>query len=89
LGGRRKLPGDLPCAREVPATNGARRSEASELPRRELQGDVWLLPAARNKTKVDLARPLSAAALSVMPAGTSKFVFVSPTGSRPMPILRT
>ena len=63
---------------------GARRSEASELPREELVNGVWLLPAARNKTKVDLARPLSKAALGVLPAGTSKYVFVSPTGSRPI-----
>jgi integrase len=54
------------------------------MPRQELQGDVWLLPAARNKTKIDLARPLSAAALSVLPVGRSEYVFVSPTGARPI-----
>jgi integrase len=40
----------------------ARRSEASELRWSEITGDGWLLPAARNKTKVDLLRPLSQAA---------------------------
>jgi hypothetical protein len=35
-------------------------------------------------TNVDLARPLSAAALSVLPGGESKYIFVSPTGARPI-----
>jgi integrase len=43
-----------------------RRSEAAHLPRGEIVGDDWFLPASRNKTKVDLKRPLSAAALSVL-----------------------
>jgi integrase len=44
----------------------ARRSEASEMVRAELNGSDWTLPADRNKTKVDLVRPLSAAALYVL-----------------------
>ena len=40
----------------------ARRSEASGLRWSEISDDGWLLPAARNKTKVDLLRPLSSAA---------------------------
>jgi integrase len=64
---------------------GARRSEASRMPRQELRADgVWLLPAARNKTKVDLARPLSAAATAALPPGTGPFVFTSPTGVKPI-----
>jgi integrase len=38
---------------------GARRSEAASLRWSELAGTDWILPAARNKTKVDLLRPLS------------------------------
>jgi integrase len=44
----------------------ARRDEARELTWGEIQGDTWTLPAARNKTKLDLVRPLSAAALALI-----------------------
>jgi integrase len=58
-----------------------RRNEAAHLTRGEIVGDDWFLPASRNKTKVDLKRPLSVAALSVLErtpriAG-SDFVFTS------------
>jgi integrase len=44
----------------------ARRSEAAEMVQGELNGSDWTLPADRNKTKVDLVRPLSAAAQDVL-----------------------
>ncbi len=50
----------------------ARRNEAAQMMRSELsatdweQPIDWTLPAARNKTKVDLIRPLSAAARDVL-----------------------
>jgi integrase len=44
----------------------ARKSEASGLTWGEIKDGVWLLPAARNKVKQDLARPLSAAAQSLV-----------------------
>jgi integrase len=37
---------------------GSRRSEAADLTWDEIADGVWLLPAARNKVKQDLARPL-------------------------------
>ena len=40
----------------------ARRNEAADMERAELSGADWTLPASRNKTKVNLIRPLSAAA---------------------------
>jgi integrase len=40
---------------------GARKSEAAQMPWDEIKDGVWLLPAARNKVKQDLARPLSGA----------------------------
>jgi integrase len=46
----------------------ARRNEASEMTWAELDGDDWTLPAARNKTKLDLVRPLSAAAQAILSA---------------------
>ena len=41
----------------------ARRSEAAEMTWGEVKDGVWTLPASRNKTKVDLVRPLSRMAL--------------------------
>lgn len=59
----------------------ARRNEAAHMTWSEVTDDVWTLPSARNKTKKDLARPLSAATLAVLShvpriAG-SDFVFTS------------
>jgi integrase len=45
---------------------GARRCEASDMPRDEIRDGVWSLPAARNKVKQELARPLSGAAQKVL-----------------------
>src|SRR5262249_44240974 len=65
---------------------GARRSEARKLPWSEIKETEWQLPAARNKTKHDLTRPLSKAALDVLAsvpkvAGSS---FVFSKGNSPM-----
>ena len=46
--------------------SGARRSEAAEMKWSELADGVWTLPAARNKTNVELVRPLSQAALALI-----------------------
>jgi integrase len=53
----------------------ARRSEAAEMKWPELDGRTWTLPAARNKTKVDLLRPLSKAALALLPAKECELVW--------------
>jgi integrase len=45
---------------------GARRSEAAEMTWNELIGADWILPAARNKTGVELVRPLSGAAAAIL-----------------------
>jgi integrase len=44
----------------------ARRNEAAHMRWSEIVGTDWTLPAARNKTKVDVTRPLSTAALTVL-----------------------
>jgi len=44
----------------------ARRNEASEMEWAEVDGSDWTLPAARNKTKLDLVRPLSPAARKII-----------------------
>jgi integrase len=45
---------------------GARRGEAAQMERGEVAEGDWTLPAARNKTKVDLVRPLSKAAHAIV-----------------------
>jgi integrase len=44
----------------------ARRNEASEMTWAEINGADWTLPALRNKTKLDLVRPLSRAAQAIL-----------------------
>jgi integrase len=53
----------------------ARRSEAAEMQWSEIVGSDWTLPASRNKTKLDLVRPLSKTALELLPVKRSEFVF--------------
>jgi len=57
--------------------SSARRDEAAAMQWMELDSNNWVLPAARNKTKVDLLRPLSAAAIAVLgpPGHDDEFVF--------------
>jgi integrase len=54
---------------------GARRNEAAEMAWTEIDKGDWTLPAARNKTKVDLVRPLSKAAIASVPERGGPFVF--------------
>jgi integrase len=64
---------------------GARRNEASEMTWAEIDEGDWTLPAARNKTKVDLVRPLSKAAQALVEDGKSKSEWVFTTdGATPI-----
>jgi integrase len=61
---------------------GARRCEASAMRWEEIDGEGnWTLPACRNKTKLDLVRPLSPMALAVIEKlpriGQQGFVFTN------------
>ena len=55
----------------------ARRDEAASMQWKELDGTDWMLPAIRNKVKRDFIRPLSKAALSILPprGHDDEFVF--------------
>jgi integrase len=81
-------PGPFPTLVRFLLLTAARRSEASHLSWAEVadNGD-WTLPASRNKTKVDLLRPLSAAALAALAASPridgSEYAFTS-DGERPL-----
>jgi integrase len=55
---------------------GARRTEAASMRWDELDGADWTLPAARNKTKLDLLRPLPKPALAVIGDREAEGVFV-------------
>jgi integrase len=63
----------------------ARRDEAASMQFKELSGNDWTLPAARNKTKVELIRPLSKAAMDVLPprGDDDEYVFGN-TPDRPL-----
>lgn len=66
---------------------GARRAEATGLPWSEVKDGVWTLPPERNKTKVELVRPLSRAARHVlqnMPVINGGDLVFSHDGRRPM-----
>jgi integrase len=57
----------------------ARRNEASDMTWGEVDGSDWTLPAARNKTKLDLLRPLSRAARQIIGALPKQGAFVFTT----------
>lgn len=59
----------------------ARRTEASHMAWAEIRNADWTLPAARNKTKLDLVRPLSALAVAQLPSKTGPLVFGSIAGN--------
>jgi len=58
----------VPGVGQVPLLTAARRSEAAGLSWGEIDDADWTLPAARNKTKLDLVRPLNEAAQAVLDA---------------------
>src|SRR5262249_34727650 len=54
-----------------------RRTEASLLRWEEIDGNLWTLPASRNKVGVELVRPLSDAALAVLGPRSEGWVFTT------------
>lgn len=62
----------------------ARRNEAAQMTWAEIEGADWTLPAARNKTGVDLVRPLSRQAQAILKAlpKTEGFVWSTNGGGR-------
>jgi integrase len=78
--------GAFPALIQFLLFTACRRDEARAMTWAELEGSDWVLPAARNKTKLDLIRPLSDAALDILSRvpriDGGAFVF-SNTGRRP------
>jgi integrase len=60
--------GPFPALVKFLLLTAARRSEAAGLSWAEIDDADWTLPAARNKTKLDLVRPLNEAAQAVLDA---------------------
>jgi integrase len=79
--------GPLPALLKFLLLTAARRSEAAEMMWAEIEGTDWMLPAARNKTKLDLVRPLSQAAQDLLAAQPQidgcKYVFTT-DGKHPL-----
>ena len=65
---------------------GARRTEAAAMPWAELTRETGHLPGPRNKTKLDLLRPLPKTALAVLGDKPNGAVFVFSTDDGAMPI---
>jgi integrase len=77
-----KEPGAFPALVRFLLLTGARRAEAACMRWEEIDGVNWVLPASRNKTKVDLVRPLSAAALAVIEGQRRDCPFVFSKGRK-------
>jgi integrase len=67
-----------------------RRSEGADMSTTELEGEIWTIPAARYKTKLDHVIPLSAPARELIasaapdkPAKNAHFVFSTTSGAKP------
>ena len=65
-------PGPFPALVKFLLLTSARRGEAARMTHSECDGTDWVLPAARNKVKEDLVRPLSKAARELL-AGLPRF----------------
>src|SRR5262249_27818665 len=74
--------GPFPALVKFLLLTAARRAEAAEMLWTELDGAVWTLPSARNKAKIDLMRPLSKAALEVLPGKIAGCDFVFTTDGK-------
>jgi integrase len=75
-------PGAFPALVRFLLLTGARRAEAAGMTWNEIEGDNWVLPASRNKTKQDLTRPLSSAALGVIEGQRCDCPFVFSKGRK-------
>jgi len=69
--------GNFGAACKFSLLTAARRSEAAGMPWAELEGDTWIIPPGRYKTKREHVLPLSPAALAIVEAQprTGKLVF--------------
>src|SRR6266581_1328593 len=78
--------GPFPAFVKFLLLTAARRNEAARMTWNEIGEADWTLPAGRNKTKLDLVRPLSKAARVVLETQpkTCRYVFTSPKYETPL-----
>ena len=74
--------GAFPALLKFLLLTGARRAEAARMTWNEVDGNTWVLPASRNKTKEELIRPLSAAAIAVIEDQRSDCPFIFSKGRK-------
>jgi integrase len=79
-----KESGAFPALVKFLLLTGARRAEAANMTWQEIDGDNWTLPGSRNKTKIELTRPLSAAARAVLEGQRRECPFVFSKGRKPI-----
>jgi integrase len=83
-------PACVPAYVKTLLLTATRRSEGADMSTTELEGEIWTIPAARYKTKLDhvialsaLARELIASAAPDKPAKNAHFVFSTTDGAKP------
>ena len=79
-----KESGPFPALVRFLLLSASRRAEAANMTWEEIDGDNWTLPGSRNKTKIPLTRPLSAAALAVIELQRRECPFVFSKGRKPI-----
>jgi integrase len=77
-----KESGPFPALLRFLLLTGARRAESACMTWEEIDGDNWVLPASRNKTRTELTRPLSPAALAVIEGRRRDCPFVFSKGRK-------
>jgi integrase len=79
-----KDPACYPAFVKTLLLTATRRNEAANMNSSEIKGDVWLIPGARYKTKLDHAIPLSAAARELIGDVPKKerFIFSTTEGAK-------
>lgn len=88
LGACDKVPAPFGAMVRVLILTGARRCEVAEMRWRELEGNVWTLPAARSKNGRANVLPLPPAVMAVLNSmprygGDNDYVFTTTRGKRP------
>jgi integrase len=85
-----KEPACFPAYVKTLLLTATRRSETADMSTAELEGELWTIPAARYKTKLDHVVPLSeqareliATAAPEKPAKNAHFVFSTTSGAKP------
>jgi integrase len=75
-----KVPACYPAFVRTLLLTAQRRSDVSHMASTEIEGNAWVIPAVRYKTKKDNAVPLTKKVLQLIGSGRKGFVFSSDSG---------